>query len=522
MKKRYFLFLFILCAAKLFAQETYTDVSGTITKNNLDMDECKVSEMQIRYHLYTQLGEPGVHLTVEWQTSGQDPDCLAGKTICYVIECHTKNAGTYAGELHLNAGSGGTIKQAGQGFGTDLSGSPDYDKLFILGSSITMDPTTDLNNILSDKVEYIDQDKAKACWKSGLAVDGIYVVIPKTGVNTQSNSTSADNSTTTGNNNQYNSKNNNSNQSNNSNNNTGSYTAVPGANQGNNQNNSSGNNNSQGSNTYYNNSQSNTNSQQIARQQEMQRKHDEIMDNYHQQQNALNDAGQKVHDAFDNLLQQNQENSQREQARIDAEAAAREQENNERHEEFLRQQAEEQAKEDAEQQRQAAQQAEWDREQAERERESQEENARIQAANEILVNKSKSVLPNSLMEYTDVKKPDEINTPKLQSVFYVIWNFGRDNQVLISKPVEIKKSPDGDWPLPSEVDKRIQKESNLGINISAHYLLGYFTNLAAASSALNDLKANAIKNGFDVEYVSYGDNEKKNSTNNDSKDFWKE
>ncbi len=132
------------------------------------MSECKVSEMQIKYRLYNQIGQTGVNLTIEWQTSGTDPNCLPGKIVYYIIRCHTKKPGAYAGELYLNAGAGGTLKPAGQGFGYDLSGSPDYSSLFITDYTPYDDPNIDIDKILGNRCNYLDQNTAIAYWQSGL------------------------------------------------------------------------------------------------------------------------------------------------------------------------------------------------------------------------------------------------------------------------------------------------------------------------------------------------------------------
>ena len=124
-------------------------------------------------------------------------------------------------------------------------------------------------------------------------------------------------------------------------------------------------------------------------------------------------------------------------------------------------------------------------------------------------NKALNIIAENLIDYTKIKKANQISDESIKSVFYVIWNFETDqNQILIANPIEIKRDGDGDWPLSSEIDKKIQTQSKLFIyqtpdkirtsDNSLCYLLGCFTQANDAAKVIDEIKANAIKKGINV------------------------
>ncbi len=151
-------------------------------------------------------------------------------------------------------------------------------------------------------------------------------------------------------------------------------------------------------------------------------------------------------------------------------------------------------------------------------------------------NKSSNILAGSLAEKAKIKKTSQITDQALQSIYYVIWNFSSiENQVIISEPIEIKKDGDGDWPLNKDLLQKIQTKSKLIINQTPDrittsenrlgYLLGYYTNAGEALKATEDIKANALNNGYTIKNIEAAplevkktSEEKKKETN----DFWKE
>ena len=161
-----------------------------------------------------------------------------------------------------------------------------------------------------------------------------------------------------------------------------------------------------------------------------------------------------------------------------------------------------------------------------------EENANIEAWQ----NKSTSILTANVADYANIKKTSQITDDKLQQVYYVIWNFGADqNQLLIANPVEIKKDGDGDWPMNNDLLQKIQTQTSLiisqtpdRINTSENslgYLLGYFTDINQALNAIKDIKANAIKNGYTITTINNASHEEKKTNDQKQKtvdDFWKE
>ncbi len=550
--RKYFFLLFAMSSQHLLAQAPYkADLTGTITKHNLDMDECKVSEMNIKYRLFTMLGEPEVTLNVEWQTSGKDPECLAKKTVYYIVTCHVNNptGNAYLGELNMNAGSGGLIKNAGMGYGTDFASSPDYKSLFILSTSITGDGKQDIANLLNNGVSYLDETTARACWKSNLVVDGIYVVIDNGGLKIMVPDLNTSTSPTTGTNGMGNAAGPGG---------IASSSASQSSASGSNQIQSSGSGSGSPSGGYsssvgssysgasggYSSTQSSNNStrnSQAARKVEITRKSNEIIDNYQRQQASVNAAGAAVSNgigAIGNILlarqarKDAQEDAEREeraeekrQARA-AQTAQREQ-----------QEAEEQKKRDEERRKRDEEDAKFWQEQAAREAKLQQV---MRAAAAETREKAKSIVPSSLWTLTNVKMPSQISDQAAKGVFYVIWNFDKSgNQIVISNPVEIKKSPDGDWPLSDDVYNRIAAETKLATGITPDglggnlgYLLGYFNNLDDATGALDKIRTNALSHDYLVNY-SVAKKESTGLTESDVKteskakpetkqDFWKE
>jgi len=197
---RSILLSFFYIPVHVFGQGTGNDLKGTISQYNLDMNECKVSEIDVIYHLFSLAGTPEFNLNIAWQTSGADPACLKSKDIYFLIKCHTQNAGNYAGELYACAGSGGMVLNAGAGYGVDVLLGLDYNQLFVTSSSITGDPNTDLSNLENQKVQYLDATTAKTCWNGGLIVDGLYTIISKKGSGFQNNTTTIASNTSSGNN----------------------------------------------------------------------------------------------------------------------------------------------------------------------------------------------------------------------------------------------------------------------------------------------------------------------------------
>ncbi len=367
-------------------------------------------------------------------------------------------------------------------------------------------------------------------------IDDIDVLIQKTGINTQGNNVSTPN--------------NNPNSSNQSNSNTGqnnrygSSTVLSGSNQSGGSNNS-GNNTSQSGYGSDNTSQSNIYTRKTQQQDEIEVKREAIIDNYNRQTNAVKQIGSSVSDALGSIADAYSKKMAEEDARDDAERQARRDERNEEREKQKAEEAEEEKrqerKEREEEQRRIEDQKREDELEEALARKTAIENAKIKTNTSLWSAKSKTVLPNSLINFSRAKKTIEITDPTLTSVFYIIWNFSNDGQIVISNPIEIKKSPDGDWPITSDLYSKIETDSRLVINQTPDniatddntlgYLLGYFKSKANAQSALDNLKANAIKNGYTVKYQStaFSDNlqhndipKTKSQPQPNPKDFWKE
>ncbi len=126
--------------------------------------------------------------------------------------------------------------------------------------------------------------------------------------------------------------------------------------------------------------------------------------------------------------------------------------------------------------------------------------------------KKNEILDGYLAAKAIIKKPSEINDTKVQSVYYAVWNFSKTPnqaaQILVAAPVEIKKDGDGEWPLNKDLLPKIEKQAGLLINYTPDliatgenalgYLLGYFTTLQEAQKAVDDIKSNAIENGYTI------------------------
>jgi hypothetical protein len=151
-------------------------------------------------------------------------------------------------------------------------------------------------------------------------------------------------------------------------------------------------------------------------------------------------------------------------------------------------------------------------------------------------NKSSKIVTGKIADKVKIKKTSQITDAKIQSVYCVIWNFNpAQNQILILTPIEIKKDADGDWPLNTDIFQKIQTQTKLvvnqtpdGINTpenSLQYLLGYYTDANEALKAVEDIKTNALKNGYDIKDIEYGKiagNKANEQKKKETTDFWKE
>jgi len=154
---------------------------------------------------------------------------------------------------------------------------------------------------------------------------------------------------------------------------------------------------------------------------------------------------------------------------------------------------------------------------------------------ELWKTESAKIIPYQLTEYTRIKRTNQILDQTLQSIYYIIWNFSfNKNQIILSNPIEIKKSDDGDWPTFTDMTNKIEAETNLAVNqtpdrISAPenalgFLLGYFTDAITAAKAEEEIKLNALQNGYSVRIIdSLSEKDKSTDTKQkESNDFWKE
>jgi hypothetical protein len=179
-------------------------------------------------------------------------------------------------------------------------------------------------------------------------------------------------------------------------------------------------------------------------------------------------------------------------------------------------------------------------EQQNEERKHMEETEKQRISNEranigLWKNETAKIVPAQLTEYSRIKRTSQISDQKLTSVYYIIWNFSPvQNQIILSNPIEIKKSDDGDWPTFTDVTRKIETQTNLVINqtpdgISAPenalgFLLGYFTDSSIAAKAAGELKSNALKNGYTVRNIDSLSAKDKSADTKQKKsnDFWKE
>ncbi len=143
-------------------------------------------------------------------------------------------------------------------------------------------------------------------------------------------------------------------------------------------------------------------------------------------------------------------------------------------------------------------------------------------------NKSNDVLNNTADRYRKMKSLSDLENTKINSVFYIVWNFTKYNGITISKPIEIKKSADGDWILNSDLKKQLVSKTKLTLSTTPdgtaikdnelYYLVGYMESANEANAVFNQIKQNANARGYTITEL----NVQMENTTNSTKSLWEE
>ena len=83
---------------------------------------CNIDSVNVSYTLWSIVGEPGVTSNIEW--TGTPANCLPGKS--FHVSAKLEGGGTYA-YVDLEVG---VVKNSGEGWGFNVAGSPNWDKLY--------------------------------------------------------------------------------------------------------------------------------------------------------------------------------------------------------------------------------------------------------------------------------------------------------------------------------------------------------------------------------------------------------
>ncbi len=143
--------------------------------------------------------------------------------------------------------------------------------------------------------------------------------------------------------------------------------------------------------------------------------------------------------------------------------------------------------------------------------------------------KSRSILSN-LYNISKGLMPDDVASNKMDSVYFIFWNFTDRSNIKLSSPVPVTKSADGDWPALRDVKNLMTQ--NYGFQMSTtpngtglgekdlNYSLGYFKSMEEAKNAFDKLMKNAETNGFTAHQVDILLNKPQKKM--PASDFWKE
>lgn len=166
---KYCIFLaIILVPSSLIAQIGNQErISGAVSRSGFSIGECHISSMTVKYALSTYMGEPIVGSNLKW-TKGYptDENCLSGESFEIFIKA---SVGYYTGNFLIEAGEGTIPKGDGQYGYNPLSGSPDWDELFI---------PFDYGSVraFQSNRKYLSGEQVKKIWKSGFRVLGVVFI----------------------------------------------------------------------------------------------------------------------------------------------------------------------------------------------------------------------------------------------------------------------------------------------------------------------------------------------------------
>lgn len=160
---------------------------------------------------------------------------------------------------------------------------------------------------------------------------------------------------------------------------------------------------------------------------------------------------------------------------------------------------------------------------------------KIEQQENILYWKSKSdVIFTGLSIIKPFKKLIDITNNSINTIYYINWQLTCNNEFVIFKPIEVKKSPDGDWPTLPDLKNKLQSLTQIRFDITPNkipttfnelnYLIGYFENIQEAEKTYNELIESAIYNGYIIVVKDIKSEEKKieSQSKKTDKSFWEE
>jgi len=116
-------FILIFLCTLLSCSLATAQGEGERYKHNFRAGNCDISSMTVIYSFDSLLGEPVVNGTFKWErNAGTEADCLPYNTR---IALKVQKGDAYA---YVNIAP--TVPEAGEGYGYNTSGSPNWDDLF--------------------------------------------------------------------------------------------------------------------------------------------------------------------------------------------------------------------------------------------------------------------------------------------------------------------------------------------------------------------------------------------------------
>lgn len=147
-----FLFIFIT-NGNVFAQG-----EGSMTKENFDFYGCHISSMTVKWSFNTIVGEPEVNGTFKWTTNSNDYEVMNYAQI--QLKCQSNTSTSWYAWVPIAP----VVPKPGKGYGMNVAGSPDWDKLFCG------------YNRYGEETSCWSAESAKAFWKAGFRIVDFTVV----------------------------------------------------------------------------------------------------------------------------------------------------------------------------------------------------------------------------------------------------------------------------------------------------------------------------------------------------------